>query len=301
MHLSTGAIGTRLLFPFLSKIGRTDLAAEIAAQSTYPSHGYWITQGATPCWENWSGKADATHGNAQPTHNHIFLGSHAGWQYEFLLGIRQPAGSNGFESLELAPPLIDSLPSMSGKVETVRGEVATSWAWRGEPMRGRFSLNCTVPPNVLATVVIPIPGLPSDAIITEGRRTVWKDGSFVRGVAGVTGGSAGSGTIVISIGSGSYSFETNTVGLQTLTVYGCDELLQCPAGTVVVRIRRAGLADSSAASPLRSRYLISHFLEQHCRGRSNCDLDAISAADAVAPAVSLVLGSQQLCATVVCQ
>ena len=71
MHLSTGATGTRLLFPYLSEIGRTDLAAEIAAQSTYPSHGYWITQGATTAWENWSGKADATHGNAQPTHNHI--------------------------------------------------------------------------------------------------------------------------------------------------------------------------------------------------------------------------------------
>ena len=41
MHLSTGATGTRLLFPYLSSIGRTDLAAEIAAQSTYPSHGYY--------------------------------------------------------------------------------------------------------------------------------------------------------------------------------------------------------------------------------------------------------------------
>ena len=54
MHLSTGAIGTRLLFPYLSSIGRTDLAAEIAAQSTFPSHGFWITKGATTCWENWS-------------------------------------------------------------------------------------------------------------------------------------------------------------------------------------------------------------------------------------------------------
>ena len=47
MHLSTGVLGTRLLFPYLSSIGRTDLAAEIAAQTTYPSHGYWVTQGAT--------------------------------------------------------------------------------------------------------------------------------------------------------------------------------------------------------------------------------------------------------------
>ena len=46
MHLSTGATGTRLLFPYLSKVGRTDLAAQLAAQSTYPSHGFWVTQGA---------------------------------------------------------------------------------------------------------------------------------------------------------------------------------------------------------------------------------------------------------------
>lgn len=41
MHLSTGATGTRYLFEQLSSMGRTDLAAAVAAQDTFPSHGYW--------------------------------------------------------------------------------------------------------------------------------------------------------------------------------------------------------------------------------------------------------------------
>ena len=52
--------------------------------------------------------------------------------YERLLGIRQPQGSYGFEAVELAPPLVESIPSMAGRILTVRGEVALAWAWRGE-------------------------------------------------------------------------------------------------------------------------------------------------------------------------
>jgi hypothetical protein len=42
VHLSTGATGTRYLFEQLSTMGRTDLAAAVAAQATFPSHGYWF-------------------------------------------------------------------------------------------------------------------------------------------------------------------------------------------------------------------------------------------------------------------
>jgi hypothetical protein len=51
LHLTTGATGTRFFFEVLSAMGRTDLAAVIAAQDTLPSHGFWVTQGATTCWE----------------------------------------------------------------------------------------------------------------------------------------------------------------------------------------------------------------------------------------------------------
>jgi hypothetical protein len=230
--------------------------------------------------------------------------------YERLLGIRQPQGSYGFEAVELAPPLVESIPSMAGRILTVRGEVALAWAWRGEPMRSALALNCTVPPNIRTTVAIPVPGL-AKLTITEDGAVVWRDGAFVSGVAGVTGGSAGNdSTIVLDIGSGNYSFLTASGDdgrSDALAVQGCDTRVRCPAGTIVARIVRAGLVDVnsggplSLAAPLRSRYLLTHVLEQQCLGQDICDLKAAQAARVVAPAVTLQLGSGQLCAEVVCE
>jgi hypothetical protein len=60
-HLNTGAVGTKLLLPVLTAHGDTDLAYTIATQTTYPSWGYWVSQGATTSWETWS------HTGPQPT------------------------------------------------------------------------------------------------------------------------------------------------------------------------------------------------------------------------------------------
>ena len=130
IHLSTGATGTRLFFPFLTSIGRTDLAASVAAQDTFPSHGFWVTQGATSCWENWSGETDAQHGNVPPTHNHIFLGSHSGWMWAALVGVTQAPGSYGYASILLRPPILPgTLNAMAGSLASVRGKISASWAW----------------------------------------------------------------------------------------------------------------------------------------------------------------------------
>lgn len=39
-HLSTGILGTKALFPVLTKYNRPDLALAIATQTTYPSYGF---------------------------------------------------------------------------------------------------------------------------------------------------------------------------------------------------------------------------------------------------------------------
>ena len=254
--------------------------------------------------------------------------------YEELLGIRQPVDSYGFERLELAPPLIASLPAMAGKVRTVRGEVVLSWAWRGEPMHGSnstsnlplcvisraflterllasaaFTLNCSIPPNVRTTVAIPVPGL-TKPVVTESGSVVWKGDVFASGVAGVTAGAAANdSTILLSVGSGSYSFVTSASAADErsepdpVVLHGCDTRLECPTGSTIARIVRAGLSPSdSGSSGLRSRFLLAHVLEQQCGGRSACDLDSARAARSVAPAVALRLaGGSRLCADVVCQ
>lgn len=69
-HLSVGSVGAKHLLPQLSANGLHADAMAIATQQTHPSFGYWIANGATTCWEDYSGLPDPTH-PPTPTHNHV--------------------------------------------------------------------------------------------------------------------------------------------------------------------------------------------------------------------------------------
>jgi alpha-L-rhamnosidase len=64
-HLDCGILGTKYLIHALSDHGRADLAYRVVTQTTFPSWGHWIQQGATTLWENWNGEG---------THNHVMFG-----------------------------------------------------------------------------------------------------------------------------------------------------------------------------------------------------------------------------------
>lgn len=67
-HLNTGIIGTRYIMDVLTKNGYSDLAYKLATQTTYPSWGYMLKEGATTLWERWEYLADAGHEFSQPHH-----------------------------------------------------------------------------------------------------------------------------------------------------------------------------------------------------------------------------------------
>lgn len=57
MHVSTGIIGTKAMFPVLSSLGRTDTGVELVEQLTWPSFGFMAfndLEPATTFWELWS-------------------------------------------------------------------------------------------------------------------------------------------------------------------------------------------------------------------------------------------------------
>ena len=238
MHLTTGAVGTRFLLPVLTQLGRPDVALALANQSTFPSWGYWMKQGATSLWENWSGKADATHPPA-PTHDHIFLGSHGSWLYEEALGIK-PA-LPGFEKISIRPLLtyfdnetigevcrgtesqmLLDLPGMSGSYDSVRGTISVSYQ-QHQPTEANatvFTMSVTIPPNTNASVYLPqrtLCTLTDDGVfppaenvtITESMGIIWENNYFKwPGVPGITsGGVLGlENAIVFEVGSGNYQF-----------------------------------------------------------------------------------------------
>ena len=67
-HLTTGFIGVKFLMPPLTALGRSDLAYDLAVQTTYPSWGYMLERGATTLWELWQDKT----GPAMNSHDHVF-------------------------------------------------------------------------------------------------------------------------------------------------------------------------------------------------------------------------------------
>lgn len=242
MHLTTGAVGTRFLLPVITQLGRPDVALALANQSTFPSWGYWITQGATSLWENWSGHADLTHPPA-PTHDHIFLGSHGSWLYEVALGI-EPA-LPGFEKISIRPLLtyfnnvtiasvcretessmVLSLPGASGSYESVRGTISVQYM-QSEPTKADntvFQMTVDIPPNTNATVYLPqrvLCTLTEDGVfppaenitIYETGRVIWADGVFKYGTPGITsGGILGQeNAIAFEVGSGYYQFRMEEV------------------------------------------------------------------------------------------
>ena len=331
MHLTTGATGTRFFFEALSSMGRTDLAAAVAAQDSFPSHGWWITQGATSCWENWSGEAGADH-PPPPTHNHIFLCSHVGWQFEFLLGVSVPPVPSSlvaYATVKFTPPLIDSLPAMSGAIESVRGRVALDWAWQAAPMASPFRLNASLPPASNGSVSVPVPGL-SNPTVTESGAVVWRDGAFVPGVAGVTGAERSGSYVVFDIGSGDYTFETSSAATPVI-VSACAAAasservrlevgpafeIACPAsGTArLARFMRAGLVEGPAAAAgfadahstarvagaVRHRFLLTHVLERLCAGHASCRPTWAAIEAAASPAGASLAASRREAAAHVC-
>ena len=101
-HQTFGSVGAKHFFTQLSDYGMHDAAIGVATQETFPSFGYWLQQGATSCWENWSGESDDTH-PPQPTHNHIFLcGGIGEWMYTHLSGISPPK-EPGYKTVTISP------------------------------------------------------------------------------------------------------------------------------------------------------------------------------------------------------
>lgn len=201
-HLNTGIVGTRYIFDTLTKFGHTDLAYKLATQTTYPSWGYMIQEGATTLWERWEYLANA----GMNSHNHIMFGTVDAWFYKVLAGIGLDPAGPGFRRIIIKPYPVGNLKYASASVKTIRGTVSSSWARHDRSL----VLNVTLPFNSEAKVHIPKMGL-EKVIVKEGEKTIWENGSYVEGVAGITGGREDGDYVTFDVGSGSYSFKVRGI------------------------------------------------------------------------------------------
>lgn len=197
-HLNTGIVGTRYILDVLTKYGRTDLAYKLATQTTYPGWGYMLREGATTLWERWEYLADG----GMNSHNHIMFGSIDAWFYKVLAGINIDPASPGFRRIIIKPYIVGDLNYVSASLKTIRGMVSSNWEKSGHSL----ILNVSLPVNTEARVNVPKMNL-GNVTIKESGKTVWENGSYREGIAGIAGANEDDQYVTFQVGSGSYSFE----------------------------------------------------------------------------------------------
>ena len=169
-RLATGVQGTAALTHVLPEIGAADLMYDIATQTTNPSWGYQVVNGATTIWETWGDlPADCS------LNMKIFV-SIEKFLFSTVAGI-SPAAP-GWREVLVRPRLTHRLAHARASVRTVRGEVAIDWRREGDVLHVALE----IPATSTADVWLPAGG-GADASVTEGGQPVAgvrRDGEWLR-------------------------------------------------------------------------------------------------------------------------
>lgn len=199
VHLSTGFLGTGYILPMLSNYGYHELAYKLAIQTTYPSWGYMVEQGATTIWELWN--SDTAPPEKMNSRNHFALGAIGDWFYGYLAGIKPVVEKPGFKLSVIAPKPAGDLQWAEGDIETDYGMLSSKW----EKTETGLKMDIVVPANTTALVYVPTLGI-SNPTVKEAGKTLLLNGDFVENSDGVSYSRLTADAVVFNVGAGTYSF-----------------------------------------------------------------------------------------------
>ncbi len=206
-HLTTGFHGSRALLPVLSEYGRNDVAYNLLLVDTYPSWLYPVKLGATTAWERWDGWTP-DRGFQNPAMNSFsmpdLMASVGEWLFHYVGGIGQQG--EGFKNIVIKPYIGAGLTWAKVSYDSIHGTIAVRW----EKSVGALVVDVTIPANTSATVSLPGTG---SSTIKESGAKVWSNGTYINGVAGISGASANRDRVDVAVGSGTYSFRVTDDGL----------------------------------------------------------------------------------------
>lgn len=211
-HLATGFIGTPLIAPTLSKVGKTDLAYKVVQKEAYPGWLYSVKNGATTIWERWDSwtPEEGFNPGGMNSFNHYAYGAVVEWFYQTVAGIRLDPRSPGWKNFIVAPEIGDDLSYAAAKVETPYGEVVSSWKRKGEC----FEIEIAVPAN--STVRVTLPAKSPECVLEN--KAPLSQLEFATEVSGKEG------SISFSLPAGRYHFTCSLVGSELRDISGKSKL-----------------------------------------------------------------------------
>lgn len=150
-HLTTGFVGTPLLCPVLTRFGRTDVAARLLRQDTYPSWLYTVKLGATTMWERWNSYTpeQGFGDSAMNSFNHYAYGAVGEWLYGTLGGVAPEEAAPGYRRFRCAPQPCAGVTRAKTWHDTPCGRIQVEWRLS---RRNVLTLELTVPPDTQAAV-----------------------------------------------------------------------------------------------------------------------------------------------------
>ena len=146
-HLDVGVLGAKAILSALSENGEAETAYRLATQTTYPSWGNWVVNGATTLLENWD-----LHATRDISDNHMMFGDIGGWFFKGLGGILPDPEQPGFKHIILRPNFPQGLERFEATHLSPYGEIRSQWERQGKHITYRV----TVPPNSTATFYPPV-------------------------------------------------------------------------------------------------------------------------------------------------
>lgn len=192
-HVGTGLVGGQWLNRVLTAGGRPDLSYGFATNTTYPSWGYMVEQGATTIWELWNGD---TADPAMNSRNHVMLvGDLVIWLYECVAGIRSDPTKPGFKHILMRPHPVGDLQWVKASHNSPYGLIKSEW----EREESVFQWDVTIPPSSSATVWIP----------ARQNANVRESGQPAGQARGVESAGRKDGRAVFRVGSGTYHFKSS--------------------------------------------------------------------------------------------
>ena len=153
-QMETGFIGTSVLMPALSEIGRSDIAYKFLCSVDFPSWGYAVVNGATTVWERWNSYSHET-GFYDPqmnSYSHYVFGAVCEWMFGYMAGIRSLAP--GYRKVLLQPEVarFQDLNATKAHHDTLYGRIESSWTIEED----RCCWDVVLPANTSGLVRLPI-------------------------------------------------------------------------------------------------------------------------------------------------